>query len=937
MSNPTSSLETLLASIPIVEDHIRTFLPPADASFATLSITCQTLSREWFSKFTPAPDHPIAALEPAEQQAEILFGPDTSGAVKKAIAQRVFYRMISEHTGQDQVFLSPNTAKHTFILDTEAATLTVLTKWLTERFSPSSSMAPFLRMDTTNDHDPVFNELMTQVAPHFNNNREAFQEFFSGEYATLNEAVVQGFLDRTFAPVVASIQMMPERERDQVIEQLNRQIALIKKILYSFPASLFTFLQLEHPDIEQLQNLGPQLGQLSQLCWLKWERTHYQKWMQIQSLPEKTPAEVHAKQEMLLSIYEEFVQNNWDFPNANPGWLPLSGLGLRALPHPKVLISPSIRLDLGVQTIHRRQVEPNGAEIVHTEEKRNYFSSVPLHPRAATIRELVLTGNLLERFSHLPRYKQLGALHVDHTGLTSIPQEVLDLPSSCTQLDIGYNALITLPEELATFGGSNHREGSIYVNGNPLVYIPPELLVSNKLQWTSMNEGAPSEISYYIADALYTPTSKLGQFIRLFQRNEKSYDKAAIAKGLENLTQEDRNLIYEMVYCEAKEPTTLDPTSFGAQHALRDLSCLARATRRALLMKLERLPEADKNTRYGRLYNLAGKPQYVPFNWAELAAPHALSLLADALSLEEVSDTRPYAEHITALTSSFHELAKFLCNAQKLKKYPIEEKFKGARPEVQAFRIAEGRAQLSSQWHTCSRIVEEMERLGIPLPESLDTLRKRVSSEAPDFCRLSEEGIKADLKRAEEAARIIQEADYRGKDYNQELAMLYLNADGNELLYMLFGPYFTQTEFENKLSRSSDKVQNDLFVKVWALSSSSDKTLTPEQQISWGREHLFDDLRLLGVAAQECVLDRYRTLPEEEKNQVAGLIYALAGSPETSDPMWGEHHAEDSIIKLACALNRVDKNMRISSILSEIGRSTADDTGWDSGSDSGDD
>ena len=64
----------------------------------------------------------------------------------------------------------------------------------------------------------------------------------------------------------------------------------------------------------------------------------------------------------------------------------------------------------------------------------------------------------------------------------------------------------------------------------------------------------------------------------------------------------------------------------------------------------------------------------------------------------------------------------------------------------------------------------------------------------------------------------------------------------------------------------------------------------------------FKDFDLFCSAVQETVLQKFQNLAPEEKNKAYLRIYELAGSPQTDDLQWGEHHCTENMPRLADAL-----------------------------------
>lgn len=78
----------------------------------------------------------------------------------------------------------------------------------------------------------------------------------------------------------------------------------------------------------------------------------------------------------------------------------------------------------------------------------------------------------------------------------------------------------------------------------------------------------------------------------------------------------------------------------------------------------------------------------------------------------------------------------------------------------------------------------------------------------------------------------------------------------------------------------------------------------PKGSDTWSKANILDLL----LAHLSLALPNYiQRLPQDQKNRVYASIYRLAGSPQTDDPRWGEHHAIKNLIRLADALSFTSK------------------------------
>jgi hypothetical protein len=77
------------------------------------------------------------------------------------------------------------------------------------------------------------------------------------------------------------------------------------------------------------------------------------------------------------------------------------------------------------------------------------------------------------------------------------------------------------------------------------------------------------------------------------------------------------------------------------------------------------------------------------------------------------------------------------------------------------------------------------------------------------------------------------------------------------------------------------------------------------EDLNWGEHHALDDrLRFyFYLAVRKAISMKLERLSQDQKNQVYGNVYRLAGSPATDDGQWGEHHALDNLPRLNDAID----------------------------------
>jgi Leucine-rich repeat (LRR) protein len=95
--------------------------------------------------------------------------------------------------------------------------------------------------------------------------------------------------------------------------------------------------------------------------------------------------------------------------------------------------------------------------------------------------------------------------------------------------------------------------------------------------------------------------------------------------------------------------------------------------------------------------------------------------------------------------------------------------------------------------------------------------------------------------------------------------------------------------------------QNLIFEMVYKVSGVHSK----EDPIFWGEHHVFDDMNIFYHAVKQAIVVKFDRLSLKEENAVYGEIYQLA-QPKTEDPIWGEQHAFDNVLRLIDAMDRIE-------------------------------
>ena len=98
----------------------------------------------------------------------------------------------------------------------------------------------------------------------------------------------------------------------------------------------------------------------------------------------------------------------------------------------------------------------------------------------------------------------------------------------------------------------------------------------------------------------------------------------------------------------------------------------------------------------------------------------------------------------------------------------------------------------------------------------------------------------------------------------------------------------SQEEANKWFAHLPEEFRNKIYGEIYSLAGKPRNV-----EDNWGQIHVFDELPRLQKAIQRVAFNAFDSLPQEQKNRVAGRVYFHAEPTETQDPCWGEHHAKD--------------------------------------------
>lgn len=94
----------------------------------------------------------------------------------------------------------------------------------------------------------------------------------------------------------------------------------------------------------------------------------------------------------------------------------------------------------------------------------------------------------------------------------------------------------------------------------------------------------------------------------------------------------------------------------------------------------------------------------------------------------------------------------------------------------------------------------------------------------------------------------------------------------------------------------SEKDRNLLYEMIWQCSDCP-QTNDPK----WGENNSLEvDKKIFNIAVEELIIAKYER--SDEKSQIGGKVWILAGNPGTSDKEWGKNYALINLELLADAM-----------------------------------
>jgi len=252
----------------------------------------------------------------------------------------------------------------------------------------------------------------------------------------------------------------------------------------------------------------------------------------------------------------------------------------------------------------------------------NQIKSLAEIEKLAQLQGLSLENNQITSLAGIEKLTQLQWLYLENNQIKSLAG--IENLTQLQWLGLANNQITSLPSGIEKFS----RLRWFYLNSNPLLFIHDNIL-------SSCNEvfNSNERIQQFKDECRYPAASAFAQLYQaIIMRENENGISEKIKTAFKELKEDDRNLIYKMVYVCSGSPQTSD-LQWGEHHVFDHPDTFFRAVHKASLAKFNKLTLDAKNKVYRFVYVLAGKPITSDFQWGEHNALKNLPRLFDALEM----------------------------------------------------------------------------------------------------------------------------------------------------------------------------------------------------------------------------------------------------------------------------------------------------------------
>jgi len=256
--------------------------------------------------------------------------------------------------------------------------------------------------------------------------------------------------------------------------------------------------------------------------------------------------------------------------------------------------------------------------------KNNKITSLLGIEKLIQLQCLNLKNNKITNLSGIENLIQLQGLALANNQITSLVG--IEKLTQLKWLRLDNNQITHLPAEIENLTQLQWLD----LDGNLLLFIHDNILSSSRKIFDSnvRIQQFKDERDYPAASAF----AKLYQAIITRENENEISEKIKTAFKDKELKENDRNLIYKMIYLCSGSPQTSD-LQWGEHHVFDHPDIFFRAVHKAGLAKLNELTLDAKNNVYGFVYTLAGKPITSDLQWGKHNALNNFPRLFDALEL----------------------------------------------------------------------------------------------------------------------------------------------------------------------------------------------------------------------------------------------------------------------------------------------------------------
>jgi hypothetical protein len=121
-------------------------------------------------------------------------------------------------------------------------------------------------------------------------------------------------------------------------------------------------------------------------------------------------------------------------------------------------------------------------------------------------------------------------------------------------------------------------------------------------------------------------------------------------------------------------------------------------------------------------------------------------------------------------------------------------------------------------------------------------------------------------------------------------------------VFKCFAPNLSYDERRNqinaRLALLQPELRGSLYLYVWESGGK-------QKEAQWAKDHIGDHQGRLEEAFKRLLAVKIGRLTFHLRQGVYAAVYQAAGSPQTTDRSWGEHHAFDDIPRLCAAMERL--------------------------------